>query len=68
MRRGIFERGEDEDALGKGKGVWGRDDGVEVDVADRLGGDFDRFVAVEDDGCLHMGVPSSVLVLRHVHG
>ena len=63
----VLEGRDDEDFLLIDDGLAGGLDGVEVDVLDRFRVDLERCVVVENDGRLHVRIPSRVLVLRHVY-
>lgn len=67
IRRGVFQRGKDEDALLVEDGLGGGLDRVEVDVLDGRGIDLQWSVVVVDHGRLEMGIPRLLLVKRHVH-
>lgn len=64
----ILQRRQDEYALVPDEGLVARGYGVQVDVLDRGRFDLERLMVVEDDGCLHVSIPYSMFVRRHLHG
>ena len=66
IRGGIFQGCQDEDSFFIQDSFSGRLDWVQVDMLDAGGLDFERSVAIEHDGCLQMGVPSGIFILRHI--
>lgn len=64
---GILQRAHDKNSFLVDDSFASRLDTVEVDVLDRGRVDLEGFVVIEDQGSLHMSVPSSVLVLTHFH-
>jgi hypothetical protein len=68
IRGGVLERRQDENPLFFADGLFGRLDGVKVNVFNRARIDLYRGVVVEDDWCLEVSIPSIVIVRRHFHG
>lgn len=53
----VLQRRKDQYSFVSDDSLWARGDGVQIDMLDRGGIDFERLVVVEEDGCLHVRIP-----------
>ena len=56
-RCSVLQGCQDQNSFVSDESLWARGNGVQVDMLNRGGFDFKRLMVVEENWCLHVGVP-----------